>query len=128
MSGPSAEAIQLARDLFDHARCGRTAALTEYVDAGIPVDLRDQDGNSLLMLAAYYGHTETVRALAARGADIDRRNDRDQSPLGGAVFKKHLEVADILVELGADPYAGAPSAYQTAVAFGLDELLARFAS
>lgn len=122
----TAAVIALARQLFDHARAGRTAELVEYVEAGIPVDLRDEAGNSLLMLAAYYGHAESVAALAALGANVNRLNDQGRSPIAGAVFKKHLEVVDVLLDAGADPRAGSMSALTTALAFGLDDLVARF--
>jgi ankyrin repeat protein len=124
---PTAEVLQLAQELFDHARAGRTAELAAYVEAGIPVNLRDEAGNSLVMLAAYYGHAETVKALAAWGADVDRLNDQGQSPLAGAVFKKWFEVVDVLLSAGASPRVGTPSAINTAVAFGLDDLVTRLA-
>ena len=58
-----------------------------YVDAGVPADLTNDRGDSLVMLAAYHGHADAVRALLARGAEADRVNDRGQTPLAGAVFK-----------------------------------------
>jgi ankyrin repeat protein len=121
----TAAVLQLAQELFDHARAGRTAALVEYVEAGIPVNLRDEAGNTLLMLAAYYGHAETVAALARLGADVDRLNDQGQSPLAGAVFKRWAAVVDVLVDAGASARAGTPSALNTALAFGLEDLAAR---
>nr|WP_246305764.1 ankyrin repeat domain-containing protein [Nocardioides marinisabuli] len=89
-----------------------------YVDAGVPVDLTDAQGNTLLMLAAYHGHAAVVRGLAERGADVDALNDRGQSPLAGAVFKDEQAVVEALVALGADPDAGAPTARETAQMFG----------
>lgn len=47
------------------------------------------------MLAAYYGHAELVRLLIQHGADPNRLNDRGQSPLAGAVFKKEDAVIDV---------------------------------
>ena len=78
---PSPEAVELAHQLLDLARHGHTERLTAYVGAGVPADLTDAAGNTLLMLAAYHGHAATVQALAALGADVDRLNDRGQSPL-----------------------------------------------
>jgi ankyrin repeat protein len=78
------------------------------------------------MLAAYHGHADTVRALLARGADADRANDRGQTPLAGAVFKGEQEVIRVLLEGGADPAAGTPSAVDTARMFGRTELLDLF--
>ena len=34
-----------------------------------------QDGNSVLMRAAYYGHTETIRELVKAKANLDLQND-----------------------------------------------------
>ncbi len=78
------------------------------------------------MLAAYHGHAEAVRALLARGADADRANDRGQTPLAGAVFKGEDDVIRALLDGGADPAAGTPSAVDTARMFGKAELLELF--
>lgn len=116
--------VELAHWLFDRARAGEAARLAGYVDAGVPVDLTDARGNTLLMLAAYHGHAETVRVLLARRADPDRLNDRGQSPLAGAVFKGYVDVAEVLLDAGADPFAGTPSARDTATFFEQAEILA----
>ena len=116
------DAVELAHRLFDLARAGETATLAGYLDAGVPVELTDARGNTLLMLAAYHGHAVTVRALAERGADPNRTNDRGQTPLAGAVFKDEPEVLRALLEAGADPAAGSPSAAETARFFGKEEL------
>lgn len=120
------EVVELATKLFDMARTGRTRTLASYVDAGVPADLTNDRGDSLVMLAAYHGHAATVRALLARGADADRVNDRGQTPLAGAVFKGEGEVIKALLEGGADPSAGTPSAIDTARMFGKTELLELF--
>jgi ankyrin repeat protein len=78
------------------------------------------------MLAAYHGHAEAVAALLQRGADPNRANDRGQTPLAGAVFKGEDAVVHALVDGGADPTAGAPSAVDTARMFGKDDLLKLF--
>lgn len=113
-----AATVELAHALFDLAREGQTERLAAYVDAGAPANLTDPAGNTLLMLAAYHGHANLVRELAARGADVDRLNDRGQSPMAGAVFKGDDTVVATLLELGADPDAGTPTARQTADMFG----------
>lgn len=114
--------VQLAQDCLDLAREGRTEELAAYVDAGVPVDLTDANGNTVLMLAAYHGHAGTVRALAQRGADPNRLNDRGQSPLAGAVFKAEDTVVAALLEAGADPDLGQPSARATAEMFHRGDL------
>ena|SRR5487761_1076819 len=125
---PSPEMLELAAKVFNLAREGGTDTLAAYVDAGIPANLSNDSGDTLVMLAAYHGHAATVAALLARGADPDRPNDRGQTPLAGAVFKGEREVIDALLDGGADPTTGTPSAVDTARMFGQDELVARFES
>jgi uncharacterized protein len=115
--------IELAGRVFDLARGGLTAELGEYVDAGVPVDLTNDKGDTLLILAAYHGHAATVGALLDRGADHSRANDRGQTALAAAVFKQSTETVTRLVEAGADPDAGSPSARATAAFFELPAML-----
>jgi ankyrin repeat protein len=112
--------VAIAMDL---AREGRAAELMEFLDHGLPVDVADREGNTLLMLAAYHGQAETVEALVARGADVDQRNDRDQSPVAGAIFKGEDDVVRTLVAAGADLDAGTPTGRATAGMFGREHLL-----
>lgn len=84
------------------ARAGDTAQLEAMVAAGLPVNLADHKGNTLLMLATYNGNADTARMLIARGAEVDRRNDRGQTPLGGVSFKGDLALVRLLVEAGAE--------------------------
>ncbi|WP_424214856.1 ankyrin repeat domain-containing protein [Streptomyces sp. BI20] len=123
---PDADVVELAGRVFDFARRGQTAELIGYVDAGVPANLTNDRGDTLVMLAAYHGHAEAVAALVARGAEVDRANDRGQTPLAGAVFKGEDAVIRALLAGGADPHAGTPSAVDTARMFGKTELLALF--
>lgn len=112
-------AVDFAHSLFDAARSGDEAFLLGAIDQGVPVDLTDAKGNSLLMLAAYHGHAAVVTGLVQRGADVDRQNDRGQTPLAGAVFKRYEDVIAALGAAGADLDAGTPSARATAEMFGV---------
>ncbi|MDJ0465826.1 ankyrin repeat domain-containing protein [Streptomyces sp. H27-C3] len=123
---PEPEVVELATKIFDLARRGETEALAAYVDAGVPANLTNDRGDSLLMLAAYHGHAQAVEALLARGADADRANDRGQTPLAGAVFKGEDTVIRALLAGGADPAAGTPSAVDTARMFDKKDLLELF--
>ncbi|WP_435971170.1 ankyrin repeat domain-containing protein [Streptomyces sp. Qhu_M48] len=125
---PDPEVIELASKVYDLARTGDADALAAYVDAGVPVNLTNEQGHTLVMLAAYHGHAAAVSALLARGADVDRANDRGQTPLAGAVFKGEDEVVRALLAGGANPEAGTPSAVDTARMFGRTELVELFGS
>ena len=116
--------LAFARQVFDLAREGSTEELTEVVDAGVPVDLTTASGDTLLLLAAYHDHPGTVRALLERGADPARVNDRGQTPLAAAVFRRSAESVSALLRAGADRDHGSPSARETAVFFELPEMTA----
>src|SRR6266566_2782481 len=73
---PDPEVLQLAAKIFNLARQGGTDILATYVDAGVPANLCNDRGDTLVMLAAYHGHPQTVAALLERGADPVRRRDR----------------------------------------------------
>jgi uncharacterized protein len=105
------EVLDLASRIFDMARNGDAATLAAYLDARVPV-----------MLAAYYGHESTVAALIARGADVNRHNNRGQTPLAGAIFKNDTTIIELLLRADADPLAGSPSALETARFFGKEQL------
>jgi len=118
------ELLEFAHRVFDLAREGQTDQLVAYLDAGLPVNLTNDKGDSLLMLAAYHDHPSTVRALLGRGADTARINDRGQTALAAAVFRRSAESVTALLAAGADPSAGSPSAAETAHFFDLPEMLA----
>jgi ankyrin repeat protein len=120
-----AEVLDLASRLFDWARSGDVAMLAAYIDAGVPVNLTNTNGDTLVMLAAYYGHELAVGALIARGADVDRHNNRGQTPLAGAVFKNDTTIIELLLSADADPLAGSPSPLETARFFEREELTRR---
>ena len=117
-----AETIEYAHRMFDLARSGHTEELAAQVGAGLPVNLTDARGNTLLILAAYHGCTGTVRALVRRGADVNRVNDHGQTALGSALFKQDADAVRVLLDAGADPDLGEQSARATAAFFGLAEM------
>ncbi|MER7420767.1 ankyrin repeat domain-containing protein [Micromonospora peucetia] len=118
-----AETLAFAHRMFDLARDGATAELADYVDAGLPVNMTNDKGDTLLILAAYHAHPETVAALLARGADHSRTNDRGQTALASAAFRSSTETVRALLAAGADPHLGSPSAVDTARFFDLPDML-----
>src|SRR6478735_11880282 len=84
---PDEETIAFAQRVFQHARAGQVQELGDLLRMGLPPNLRNEKGDSLLMLSSYHGHSETVRVLMEHGADPELANDRGQTPLAGAAFK-----------------------------------------
>lgn len=107
---------------FDAARSGDTERLDAWIQLGLPVNLTNGAGDTLLILAAYHGRSQTVRALLERGADTERVNDNGQTALAAATFRRSAADVAMLLDAGADPARGARSALQVAAFFGLDAL------
>ncbi len=118
----TAEELTFLASMFDLARAG-DSMLGEYVDQGLPVDLTNSAGDTLLILAAYHQHVELVRALVERGADHSRVNDRGQTALAAAVFRQCRFAVQTLLAAGADPAQGPQSAIDIARFFELTEML-----
>ena len=118
------EELAFLQAAFELARSGETEQLAAQVDAGLPVNLTNSSGDTLLILAAYHNRPETVRALVERGADTSRVNDRGQTALAAATFRRSAETVRLLLDAGADPALGGRSAYDIATFFDLPEMMA----
>ena len=123
-----AETLDFAHRMFDLARSGATGELVAHVAAGLPANLTNHKGDTLLILAAYHTHPATVAALLEHGADPARVNDNGQTALAAAVFRQSAEIVEMLLAAGADPAGGHPSATDTAAFFHLPEMAALLAA
>lgn len=94
------ETLALARKVFQFARAGDAAELESFLSRGLPPNLRNERGDTLLMLACYHGHVDAARVLLAHGADPEIINDAGQTPLAGAAFKGDEAVATLLLDHG----------------------------
>jgi len=54
-----------------------------------------------LMVAAAFGHVDTVRVLLDAGADVNAKDLTGWTPLHAAAFKGNLEIVRLLLERGA---------------------------
>ena len=63
---------------------------------------RVNNGDTPLHWAVDRGHTETVRALIAAGADVNAQNERGYPPLHWAASRGHTETVRALIELRAE--------------------------
>jgi ankyrin repeat protein len=102
-SGDDNEFIEFAQEVFQRARLGDADMLARLLEKGLPPNMSNHKGDTLLMLAAYHGHVEATRLLLEAGAEPDRYNDMAQTPLAGAAFKGYLAIAELLLAHGAQP-------------------------
>ncbi|WP_264046371.1 ankyrin repeat domain-containing protein [Methylobacterium flocculans] len=96
-----AETLAFAGRVFQYARLGHADELADLFGQGLPANLRNDKGDSLLMLAAYNGQAEAARIILAHGGDPELANDRGQTPLAGAAFKGDIAMVTLLLAQGA---------------------------
>lgn len=63
------------------------------------------EGETPLMTAAYNGDIEGVKALIEQGADLEAKDAEGYTALGYAGFELNNDVAQVLLDAGADPNA-----------------------
>ena len=109
--------LDFLNSIFDLVRDNKPLALTSLLNQGIPVNLTNSNGDTLLILAAYHEHEDMVRILIDAGADLNRLNDRGQTALVCAVFRDNE-----LLKAGADPHLGTQTPAQVAQFFDLPNM------
>lgn len=95
------ETLAFAARVFQYARMGHAEELAELFGQGLPANLRNDKGDSLLMLAAYNGQAAAARVILEAGGNPELANDRGQTPLAGAAFKGDADIVRLLLEHGA---------------------------
>ena len=99
---------------------GKTSVLQLLVDASASVNgARPKDGVTAMWLAAQFGQTDTVKALADLKADVNQVANDGASPVYIAAQGGNWECIKQLAELGADVHRadakGASPAHQAAM-------------
>jgi uncharacterized protein len=102
------ETLEFVQQVFLSVRVGNAEKIGTLLDMGLPPNLRNQRGDSLLMLASYHGHLDVARLLLEHGADPEIRNDLGQSPIAGAAYKGDLAMVTLLLDFGADVEGASP--------------------
>ena len=76
--------------------------MIDLLDAGVPVDSVDGDGDTALRSAAYENITDVTRVLLKRGADVDKQSGDDhETALHVAVMFSNTDVIEVLLKHGA---------------------------
>ena len=88
---------------FDAARIGNNEVVDTFVSQGFPIDQRNTQSYTALMVAAYQGHRETVRLLLDSGANACLRDKRGNTALMGALIKREIGIAKDLYQADCSP-------------------------
>jgi len=88
---------------IEAAQSGNTAAILDLLKKGLDVNARDdQDGRTILMHAAWFGHIDVMRILIDKGADVNAKNKNGATALILAADKGNAEIVSFLIDKGAD--------------------------
>ena len=80
---------------------GAPTAAAAAAAAASPIDARDIDGRTALMLAVLQGRLDAVTDLLRRGADPNAADNSGVTPLQAARANNRPEIADVLAHAGA---------------------------
>jgi len=91
------------KELFRAAESGDAAAFASLAPADL--SLRNEDGRSLLHVAAAAGHPQVVLALAQCGGDaaanvLNAKDEEGWAPIHSAASSGNSQIIDILLERG----------------------------
>ncbi|MBQ0002486.1 MAG: ankyrin repeat domain-containing protein [Treponema sp.] len=82
---------------------GKLDVCQRFIDAGISINCRTEDGTPMLNVAIRAEQEECVNWILNHNVDIDAvSNDRGYSAVMDAVWKNNLELTKVLIERGAN--------------------------
>ena len=90
---------------FAAAKTGNQEVINEFLKHGFPVDVRNAQGYTALIMAAYYGQQQTVTTLLEHGADRCARDNKGNTALMGAMFKLEWNIVKQLRKVDCDANA-----------------------
>lgn len=89
-------------EIYTAARNGEIKQVLDFLNSGFDIQQKNENGHSVLMIAAYNGHYDLSEMLIQKGADIDSVDGKGNSIIMGVVFKGHNSIFDLLVRHGAN--------------------------
>jgi hypothetical protein len=106
------ETIWMSEAMVAAVRTNDPEAIERLVAAGESVIANHpESGVRLITWAAQHGHTDLVRFLLDRGADIEEKASEAESPLMLAAWQGYPGMVRLLLERGANPYYVTPKGW-----------------
>ena len=91
-------------DLINAVRKNYIIRVHELLDSGVDPNIRDRNGDTILLFASMRGRTEIVRLLLQRGDEPNLENTYSgHTPLYEASSSGYTDIVKLLLENNADP-------------------------
>jgi ankyrin repeat protein len=88
--------------LLEAARNGDTRTVASLIQDGVALDMRDERGQTALLIATHANSIETARLLIEAGADVNAKDAIKDSAYLYAGARGHLEILRLTLSHGAD--------------------------
>jgi|TARA_B100001250_G_scaffold157770_1_gene135524 hypothetical protein len=96
------EKTQNIEDIWTPIFTENTKGVEYAISMGADINVRGDEANTPLHLAALLGNHEIIKVLLEAGAQPDPLNVKDETPLVLAVFAGSTKSADVLINYGAN--------------------------
>ncbi len=90
------------KDMRQVVRSGNTPEVVRLLAAGANIHAKDQNGRTLLHLAALYGRCAEIELLIQNGAKVDAKGKGGQTPLFATALAGNKDAAESLIANGAN--------------------------
>lgn len=89
--------------IFDAVKAKHMKEVDALLEEGIPVDSRDEENNTPLIIAAGFGDVQMIDFLIKHGADVNATNDFGITPILWATLHNKPRAVEKLLYAQADP-------------------------
>lgn len=88
-------------ELYRAVKLDQADFLTQFLDGGGDPNLKNENGWTLLMSAAFLGRSSLLTVLLSKGAEVNLENNFGTSALALSAAKGHLKCVEALLLAGA---------------------------
>lgn len=94
---------QHVESIFSLARHSRVEEVDRLLVQGVDVNIRDENGNTILCIASQNGNKKMAKLALRWGCDINARNLKGNSPLHFCYQYGYRSLGEYLISKGANP-------------------------